>query len=84
MIEKLIPCRRGADPGFLEKEFRMYKGVGVRFADFISFLLNIPLKRNNLVSPTQNYFIFIVYLKMGMGFKRTPSGYTTAEFQDSC
>ena len=42
MIEKLIPCRRGADPGFLEKEFRMYKGVGVRFADFISFLLNIP------------------------------------------
>ena len=28
----------------------MYKGVGVRFADFISFFLNIPWKSNNLVS----------------------------------
>ena len=25
----------GADPGFLERGFIMFKGVGVRFADFI-------------------------------------------------
>ena len=37
----------------------MYKGVGVRFADFISFFLNIPLRLN--------YFIFIGYLKTGAG-----------------
>ena len=35
----------------------MYKGVGVRFADFISFFLNIPRKRNQ--------FGLIGYLKMG-------------------
>ena len=29
----------GVDPGFLERGFIMYKGVGVRFADFISFSL---------------------------------------------
>ena len=32
----------GADPEFLERGVHMYKGVGVRFADFISFFLNIP------------------------------------------
>ena len=32
----------GADPGFLERGFILYKGVVVRFADFISFFLNIP------------------------------------------
>ena len=32
----------GADPGFLVRGAHMYKGVGVRFADFISFFLNIP------------------------------------------
>ena len=39
----------GTDPGFLEREVHMYKGVcggkgggGVRYADFISFFLNIP------------------------------------------
>ena len=37
----------------------MYKGMGVRFADFISFFLNIPLR--------PKYFIFIGYLKMGGG-----------------
>ena len=26
------------------KEVHKYKGVGVRFADFISFILNIPWK----------------------------------------
>ena len=31
----------GTDPGFLEG-VHIYKGVGVRFADFISFFLNIP------------------------------------------
>ena len=30
------------DPGFLERGFIMYRGVGARFADFISFVLNIP------------------------------------------
>ena len=30
------------DPGFLERGFiYIYKGVGVRFANFISFFLNI-------------------------------------------
>ena len=28
----------GADPGFPETGFRMYKGVGVCFADFIYFI----------------------------------------------
>ena len=32
----------GSDPGFLVKGVHMYKGVEVRFADFISFFLNIP------------------------------------------
>ena len=32
------------------KGVHMYKGVGVRFAVFISFFLNIPWKWNNLVS----------------------------------
>ena len=32
----------GADPGFLERGFIMNKGVGVSYADFISFFLNIP------------------------------------------
>ena len=32
----------GADPGFLERGFIMNKGVGVSYADFISFYLNIP------------------------------------------
>ena len=34
----------GADPGFLERGVHMYKGVGVRFADFISFFLQYPMK----------------------------------------
>ena len=38
---------------------------GVRFADFISFFLNIPWKWNNLVSLRPNNFIFIGYLKTG-------------------
>ena len=33
--------KTGADPGFLESGFR-YGKDGVRFADFISFFLNIP------------------------------------------
>ena len=32
----------GAGPGFLENGVHIYKGLGVRFADFISFLLNFP------------------------------------------
>ena len=43
----------------------MYKWMGVPFAEFISFFLNIPGKLNNLVSLRPNYFIFIGYLKMG-------------------
>ena len=34
----------GADPGFLESGFVCIKVWGVRFADFISFFLNIPCK----------------------------------------
>ena len=48
------------------KGVRMYKGVGVRSADFISFFFNIPWKWNNLVSLRPNYFIFIGFLKTGV------------------
>ena len=36
------------------RQVLLYKGVGVHFADFISFFLNIPWKWNNLVSPRPN------------------------------
>ena len=49
------------------KGFHIFKVVGIRFADFISFFLNIPWKWNNLVSLRPNYFIFIGYLKTGDG-----------------
>ena len=49
----------GANPGFLERAFICIRGRG-RFADFISFFLN-------LVSLRPNYFIFIGYLKTGGG-----------------
>ena len=42
-------------------------GGGVHSADFISFFLNIPWKRNSLVSLRPNYFIFIGYLKTKRG-----------------
>ena len=41
--------------------------MGVRFADFASFFLNIPWKWKTLVSLKPNYFIFIEYLKTGDG-----------------
>ena len=65
------------DAWFLERGFvcgsrisgkgvRMYKGVGrARFANFISFFLNIPWKWNNLVTVRPNYFIFVGYFKTG-------------------
>ena len=58
----------------------MFKGVGFRFADFISLLLNIPYKWNNLASLRPNYFIFIGYLKSGGGWGEgvEPSGSATA------
>ena len=43
----------------------VWGGGGARFADFISFFLNIPCKWNNLVSLRPNYFNFIGYLKSG-------------------
>ena len=45
-----------------------------RFADSISFFLNIPWKWNNLVSLRPNYFIFIGYWKTGgrEGFRVNP------------
>ena len=49
------------------KGVHIYKSVGVRFVDFISFFVNIPWKWNNLVSLRPNYFIFIGYLKTGGG-----------------
>ena len=48
----------------------LFKGLGVRVVDFISFFLNIPCKRNNLVSLRPNYFIFIGYLKRVGGGSR--------------
>ena len=62
----VFSCDAGAGPGFLDRGFICEK-VGVRFADFISYFLNIPWKRNNLVSLRPNYFIFIGYLKTGGG-----------------
>ena len=32
----------GADLGFMKRGFIIFNGVGFRFADFISFFLNIP------------------------------------------
>ena len=60
------------------KGAHMYKGVGVRFADFISFCLN------DLVSLRPNYFIFIRYLKTGgreggLSEPLNPSGSATGE-----
>ena len=50
------------------KGVHMNKGLGVRFADFFYFILfKYPMKMNNLVSLRPNYFIFIGYLKMGVG-----------------
>ena len=60
---------RTADAGFLERRFICIKVCGVRFADFISFFLNIQWKWNNLVSLRPNHFIFIGYLKMGGGWE---------------
>ena len=37
----LFASRSGADPGFFGKGVRLYKGMGVRFADFIIFFLNM-------------------------------------------
>ena len=58
-----------ADPGFLKRGFIhvCIKVWGVCIADFISFFLNIPWQLNNLVSLRPNYFIFIGYLKTGVG-----------------
>ena len=58
----------GAYPGFMERGFICIKVcVGVRFDDFISFVLNIPWKRNHLASLRPNDFISIGHLKKGLG-----------------
>ena len=63
-ISLLSTVSPGADPGFSERGFiYIYKCMGARFADFISFSLNIPWKWNNFVSLRPNYFIFLGYLK---------------------
>ena len=49
------------------KGVQMCKGGGSTL-----LILNIPWKWNNLVSMRPNYFIFMVYLKTGEGFDRTP------------
>ena len=49
----------------------MYKRCWFRFMDFISFILNILRKLNNLVSSRPSYFIFIEYLIAGR-VGRTP------------
>ena len=50
----------------------MNKGVGVRFADFNSFFLNIPWKRKNLVSFHFHRIFFLLEKGGGRGFERTP------------
>ena len=41
MIIRLLICS-GLDQGFLERGFICIKVWGIRFADFISFFLNVP------------------------------------------
>ena len=55
-------CLRGGSK-ISRKVVQIYKGVWDHFTDFLSLLLNIPWKWNNLVSLRPNYFIFIGYLK---------------------
>ena len=80
LFVSLIPGVRGGSR-ISGKGVCMYKVMEVRFADFISFFLNIPWKWNKLVSLRPNYFsvrpnylFFIWYLKTkrGRGFKRPP------------
>ena len=66
--DDMLNAHAGTHPGFLEMGF-MYKGVGVRFADFNSFFLNIPWKRNNLVS---FHFHRIFFKKKGEGVRANP------------
>ena len=55
----------GADPGILERGF-MFKGVGVRFADFMSFFLSHLIK-------TELFHFHRIITNMGQrGFKRAP------------
>ena len=69
----------GADPGFIERHrVHMYKSVGVRFAVFISYFLNIQWKWNNLVTETKLFHFHRIFKTGGggggggRGFKRTP------------
>ena len=61
----VVSFRGGSRINFLERGSICVKGWKVGFADFISFILNIPSKWNNLVSMRPNYFLFIGYLKTG-------------------
>ena len=63
----LIILSTGADQGFLERGFISIKVWVVRFADFITFFLNIPWKWNNFVSLRPNYFPFHRIFKNGGG-----------------
>ena len=54
----------------------MFKGVGVRFADFLIFL-KYPMKINRL---RPNNITFIEYLKTGWGGGLTLSGFATASY----
>ena len=46
-----------------------YKGVGVSFADFIAFILNIPMKMKQFGLSATKFFIFIGYLIARKGSK---------------
>ena len=50
--------------GISGKGVHIYKGVGVRLADFISFFLK---NENEIIWSHSNYFIFIGCLKTGGG-----------------
>ena len=66
----------GADPGFLEAGFRCVE-EGVRFADFISFFLNILMKMKQLgLSETKLFHFHGIFKNWGQGgggFEQTPS-----------
>ena len=51
----------------------MYKGVGLRFADFLSFFLNIPRNRNDLTE-TKLFHFHRMFKNWGGrgGFQQTP------------
>ena len=57
MSNLILEIGRGGGSRISGKGVHVYKDVAVHFTDFISFVLNNPLKCNNLVSLRPNYYI---------------------------